>query len=114
MSIELTASAARRITDMMSQQDSSVGLRLGTRKSGCSGYAYVIELTDSVGESDVSFESGGVRIIVDRDSLPFLAGTTLDFVKTDMFNENFVFDNPNVQDACGCGESINFSGVADD
>jgi iron-sulfur cluster assembly protein len=82
-----------------------VGLRLGIRKSGCSGFAYVIDYADEVGSADVVFDDRGVRVIVDGQSLPFLDGTEVDFVKEGL-NEAFKLRNPNVADECGCGESF--------
>jgi iron-sulfur cluster assembly protein len=82
-----------------------VGLRVGVKKTGCSGYAYVIDYADSVGAKDVVFEQGGVKIIVDSESLALIDGTEVDFVKQGL-NEAFKFRNPNVKGECGCGESF--------
>ena len=82
------------------------GLRLGVRTSGCSGMAYVLEFADKIDAEDQVFEDHGVKVIVDSKSLIYLDGTELDFVKEGL-NEGFQFNNPNVKDACGCGESFN-------
>ena len=82
-----------------------MGLRIGVKPTGCSGYQYVIEAAESVNEHDQTFESNGVRIVVDDMSLGYLAGTELDYVKEGL-NEGFRFNNPNVQETCGCGESF--------
>jgi iron-sulfur cluster assembly protein len=81
------------------------GLRVGVRKSGCSGFAYVIDFADEIKPNDQVFENLGVKVIVDVESLPFLDGAQLDFVKEGL-NQSFKFNNPKVTDQCGCGESF--------
>mgnify|MGYP006287821893 CR=1 FL=1 len=103
-SITLTDAAARRVTGYL-QREGGAGLRLGVRRTGCSGWAYVVELADAIGDDDEVFEDRGVRIVVDRDSLPMLAGSRVDFVQQGL-NHTFEFENPNVTDECGCGESF--------
>jgi len=103
--IELTSSAAERVRQFLGGRDHVAGLRLGVRKSGCSGFAYVMDIADEVSDGDQVFESQGVKVIVDARSLPFLDGTRLDFVR-DGLSESFRFDNPNVKSECGCGESF--------
>jgi iron-sulfur cluster assembly protein len=83
-----------------------VGLRLGVRTTGCSGMAYVLEFADEIEDSDVVFEDHGVKVIVDPKSLVYIDGTELDFAREGL-NEGFKFNNPNVKDECGCGESFN-------
>jgi len=106
MKVELTENAASRVSAMLQQRGSGIGLRLGTRKSGCSGFEYVVDYADEVSERDEVFESHGVKVVVDRGSLPYLNGTTVDYVKMNALNEGFEFNNPNVRDMCGCGESF--------
>ncbi|MGD8911029.1 MAG: iron-sulfur cluster assembly accessory protein [Chromatiales bacterium] len=106
MAIELTESAARHVRKMMSNRPESIGLRLGIRKSGCTGFAYKVDYADAVTEGDRVFESHGVKLVVDSDSLPVLDGMTVDFVKTNILNEGFDFINPNIKEMCGCGESF--------
>ncbi|HEY9197921.1 MAG TPA: iron-sulfur cluster assembly accessory protein [Gammaproteobacteria bacterium] len=106
MSIQLTETAAQRVRTMIEKRGRGLGLRLGTRKSGCSGFAYVVDYADSVSETDAVFESHGVKVIVDADSLPTLDGMELDYVRTNALNEGFEFRNPNVKEQCGCGESF--------
>ena len=106
MRVELTENAATRVNTMLQQRGSGIGLRLGTRESGCSGFEYVVDYADEVTDRDEVFESHGVKVIVDRRSLPFLNGTTVDFVKINGLNEGFEFINPNVKNTCGCGESF--------
>ncbi len=108
MTIELTDAAANRVKTMLEKRGRGIGLRLGTRKSGCSGYAYHVDYADEAGQNDTVFESNGVKIVVDNDSIAHLDGMQLDYVKTNALNEGFEFNNPNVKDECGCGESISF------
>lgn len=106
MAIELTKAAAQHIRDMLAKRGSGIGLRLGTRKSGCSGFAYVVDYADAVDADDVVFEANDVKIVVNKDSLPVLEGMQLDYVKNNALNEGFEFINPNVTSMCGCGESF--------
>jgi iron-sulfur cluster assembly protein len=106
MAIELTESAAGHVKSMLSRRDNAIGLRLGTRKSGCTGFAYVVDYAQVVAGDDRLFESHGVKIVVDSESLPMLDGMTVDYVKENMLNEGFDFINPNIKDQCGCGESF--------
>ncbi len=106
MAIQLTENAANHIQRMLEKRGSGIGLRLGTKKSGCSGFAYLVDYADEVGEQDVVFEDHGVKVVVDRASLPRLDGMELDYVKSNILNEGFEFRNPNVKDSCGCGESF--------
>jgi iron-sulfur cluster assembly protein len=105
MSISLTASAADRIRNNLVQRGHGLGLRLGVRKTGCSGFAYVVNYADEQGRSDHVFEDRGVKVFVDPASLALIDGTTVDFVKQGL-NEAFRFRNPNVKGECGCGESF--------
>lgn len=104
--ITLTESAAARVIEFLEKRANSFGLRLKVRTSGCSGMAYVLEVVDEPLSEDIIFEHRGVKIVVDAKSLVYVAGTELDFVKEGL-NEGFKFDNPNVKDECGCGESFN-------
>ena len=106
MAITLTESAARHVAAHLAKRGKGVGLRLGVRRSGCSGFAYDVEYADEVRPGDAEFESHGVRILVDLKSLPMLEGTELDY-RRDGLNAAFRFTNPNVRDSCGCGESFN-------
>lgn len=106
MSVSLTNTAAQRVAKMLEQRGSGTGLRLGTRKSGCSGFAYVVDYAETIDASDRVFESQGVKIVIDEKSLPYLDGMEIDYVKTNGLNEGFEFNNPNVKNMCGCGESF--------
>lgn len=105
MAITLTKSAAQRVRSFIGSRGHGAGLRLGVKKTGCSGWAYVVDLTDEIGPEDAVFESHDVKVVVKRDSLPFLDGTEVDFRKEGL-GEAFKFHNPNVKDECGCGESF--------
>jgi iron-sulfur cluster assembly protein len=106
MAISLTESAATRVKSYLAARGHGLGLRLGVRKTGCSGFAYVINYADETHPDDLVFEDRGVRVFVDPASLPLIDGTTVDFVKQGL-NEAFRFRNPNVKGECGCGESFN-------
>ena len=106
MAISLTESAANRVRTFLASRGRGIGLRLGVRKTGCSGFAYVVNYADDSKPDDVVFEDHGVRVFVDPASLPLIDGTTVDFVKQGL-NEAFRFQNPNVKGECGCGESFN-------
>jgi iron-sulfur cluster assembly protein len=105
MSISLTEAAANRIRTFLASRGQGVGLRLGVRKTGCSGFAYVVNYADGQQPDDVVFEDHGVRVFVDAGSLKLIDGTVVDFVKQGL-NEAFRFRNPNVKGECGCGESF--------
>ena len=105
MAVTLTASAAERVQKFLANRGKGEGLRLGVRTSGCSGMAYVLEFADEIDAEDQVFESHGVKVIIDPKSLVYLDGTEVDFAKEGL-NEGFKFNNPNVKDACGCGESF--------
>jgi iron-sulfur cluster assembly protein len=106
MAVTLSESAARHVSNFIAKRGKGVGIRLGVRTSGCSGMAYRLEFVDETNEEDMVFESHGVKVVVDPKSLAYLEGTELDFVREGL-NEGFKFNNPNVKDACGCGESFN-------
>ena len=105
MSITLTEAAARHIRGFMQNRGSGLGIRLGVRTSGCSGMAYVLEFADQQEDGDQVFEDHGVKVLIDAKSLLYLDGTELDYTREGL-NEGFKFNNPNVKDQCGCGESF--------
>jgi iron-sulfur cluster assembly protein len=105
MAISLTESAADRVRSFLASRGRGLGLRLGVRKTGCSGFAYVVNYADDSSPDDVVFEDHGVKVFVDRESLILVNGTVVDFVKQGL-NEAFRFSNPNVKGECGCGESF--------
>jgi iron-sulfur cluster assembly protein len=105
MAITLTASAADRVRDYLVRRGGGVGLRLGIKKTGCSGFAYVVNYADEVGAEDIVFDDLGIKVVVDPDALEYIDGTVVDFVKEGL-NEAFKFRNPNSSGECGCGESF--------
>ncbi|MSR00502.1 MAG: iron-sulfur cluster assembly protein IscA [Gammaproteobacteria bacterium] len=106
MAISLTTAAADRVRSFIAMRGQGLGLRLGVRKTGCSGFAYVINYADQSVVTDIVFEDQGVKVFVDPESLIFIDGTEVDFVKQGL-NEAFKFRNPNIKGECGCGESFN-------
>ncbi len=107
MAITLTENAAHHVKALMANVTDARGLRLALTRSGCSGFAYNMDIATAVEANDRVFPSNGVDIIVDEESLPMLDGTELDYVREGL-NELFKFNNPNVKSECGCGESIGF------
>ncbi|MBI2399358.1 MAG: iron-sulfur cluster assembly accessory protein [Xanthomonadales bacterium] len=105
MGIQLSESAAERVGGFLHENPAAVGLRFGVRRTGCSGFAYVVELAERVEPNDIAFESHGIRVLVDRDCLASVDGTEIDYARQG-FNAQFVFRNPNVAAQCGCGESF--------
>ena len=105
MSITLTETAAARVRNFIGRRGRGLGVRLGVRKTGCSGLAYTLEYADQVQADDVQFKHRGTLILVDPKSLLYLDGVELDVVQSGL-NTGFVFNNPNVKDTCGCGESF--------
>jgi len=105
MSIELTESAARRVQKQLAARGHGVGLRVGVKKAGCSGYAYVLDYADEVKPDERVFESRGATVVVAEAHLAMLDGMQLDFEREGL-NEAFKFRNPNVTAQCGCGESF--------
>jgi iron-sulfur cluster assembly protein len=106
MAVTLTNRAADHVQRYIQKRGKGVGLRLGVRTTGCSGLAYKLEFADEVKPEDTTFETNGVRVLVDPKSLAYLEGTELDYVREGL-NEGFKFNNPNEKDRCGCGESFN-------
>ena len=105
MAISLTESAAKHVQNFLIKRGKGLGLRLGVRTTGCSGMAYKLEFADVADEADVQFESHGVTVLVDPKSLSYIDGMELDYTREGL-NEGFKFNNPNVKDECGCGESF--------
>jgi len=103
--ITLTEQAAVHVSNFLAKRGKGIGLRLGVRTSGCSGMAYKLEFADDASPDDIVYESHGLKVLIDPKSLPYLDGTELDYTKEGL-NEGFKFNNPNVKDQCGCGESF--------
>ena len=106
MTVTLSAAAAQHVSKFIAKRGKGIGIRLGVKTSGCSGMAYKLEFADAAEPEDIVFESHGLKVLVDPKSLPYIDGTELDYAKEGL-NEGFKFNNPNVKDQCGCGESFN-------
>ncbi len=103
--IQITERAASHIREALTRHGAGVGLRLGVRTSGCSGFMYTVDYAETVADDDTLIEQHGAAVVIDRKSLPFLEGLEVDFVREGL-NERFSFRNPNVTAECGCGESF--------
>ena len=103
--ITLTDNAKLHIEKVLEKESDGLGLRLAVKTTGCSGNQYVIETAKSINEDDKTIDYQGIKIIVDKTSLRYLVGTELDFVR-DRLKSSFKFNNPNVDESCGCGESF--------
>ena len=105
MAVSLTESASERVRTYLDRRGHGLGLRVGIKKTGCSGYAYVVDYADSIEPDDVVFEQDDIKVVVDTKALEFIDGTEVDFVKEGL-SEAFKFRNPKVKGECGCGESF--------
>ncbi|HEJ7011447.1 TPA: Fe-S cluster assembly scaffold SufA [Serratia marcescens] len=103
--ISLSDSAVRQITKLMQQDPQVKGLQLGVKQSGCAGFAYVLDLIREPADDDLLFERDGAKLYVPLKAMPFIDGTTVDYVREGL-NQIFKFNNPKAQHACGCGESF--------
>jgi len=103
--IYTTVSAATKIKSNLDRRGSGIGIRLGTRTTGCSGLAYVLEYVDAMDADDISFDNDGFVIVVDPKSLVIIDGITVDYIRQGL-NEGFEFINEKEKDRCGCGESF--------
>lgn len=106
--ILLSESAAREIRTIIQQQEldaEKIRLRVGVKGGGCSGFSYLLDLTETEKETDEVFEQHGIKIVVDPKSLLYLNGTGIDF-KDEIMGRGFVFNNPNATSSCGCGSSF--------
>jgi len=106
MTITLTENAAKQIRNQLARRGKGLGLRVGIKKVGCSGFAYTFDYADDMREGDLAFEGHDAKVVVDADSMAVLDGARLDFVKEGL-KQMFKFDNPNIDGTCGCGESFN-------
>lgn len=107
MTIQLTETAAKQITDALMKRGKGLGIKIGVRTTGCSGLAYTLEYVDHppVTRDHFCYESQGIKVWTDGKSLVYLDGLTMDWVKKGL-NEGFEFYNPNESARCGCGESF--------
>ncbi len=111
MAITLTENAVKQIRTQLAKRGKGLGLRVGIRKVGCSGFAYTFDYADEIGADDLTFGDSDAAVVVDRESATALEGAQLDFVREGL-KQMFKFDNPNVDSTCGCGESFNFKETA--
>ena len=107
MAITLTENAAKQIQQQLLNRGKGIGLRVGIKKSGCSGFAYTFDYADEVGANEQLFKSLNTSVVIDIKNLPYLDGSQIDFVKEGL-NSAFKFSNPNVDNTCGCGTSYSF------
>ena len=108
MGIALTETAAREIKAIAAQQELAVvkiHLRVGVKGGGCSGFSYLLDLTEQERDNDEQFEQHGVKVVCDPKSYLYLNGTMIDF-KDEVMGRGFVFNNPNATNTCGCGSSF--------
>lgn len=105
MAIQLTENAAKQIRAQLAKRGRGLGLRIGVKRVGCSGWTYTYDYADEVRANDRLFEAHDAKVIVDDESLAFVDGSKLDFVKEGL-KQTFKFENPNIDATCGCGESF--------
>lgn len=105
MSITLTENAIKHVRGVLAKHPNGLGLRVGVKTTGCSGYQYVIDTATEINDHDQTIEFHDVKVVIDKLSLDYLNNCELDFVKEGL-NSGFKFNNPNVQETCGCGESF--------
>jgi len=105
MSVKLSERATQQIKSQLEKRGKGIGMRLGVKKAGCSGFAYVIDFADELTDNDAVFEQNGVKVVVNCSDLDFLDGIELDYTREGI-SEAFRFNNPNVKATCGCGESF--------
>lgn len=103
--ISLTASAAKHMQDALYNRRKGIGMRIGVRTSGCSGFAYLLEFADQLFPGDVEIDERGITLVINKKDLVYLQGMEIDYVKKGL-NEGFEFANPNEKARCGCGESF--------
>lgn len=109
MAIELTETAAREVKTIIEQHEmeaEKVCLRVGVKGGGCSGFSYLLDLTEQSRDTDEAFDQHGITVVCDPKSYLYLNGTTIDF-KDEIMGRGFVFSNPNATSTCGCGSSFN-------
>lgn len=103
--ITLTGTALDRVRNFLATRGTGIGLRLGLKKTGCSGYAYTVNYADEITDDDVVFDIEDVKVVVDKGNLELIDGTEVDYVREGL-NEAFKFRNPKATGECGCGESF--------
>jgi iron-sulfur cluster assembly protein len=111
MAIQITSAARTRMQSFLAAHPQAAGVRFGVRKTGCSGYAYVVDIAEQLAANDQVIEQDGIKLVIDTKSLPLVDGTQIDFARQGL-NSSFVFRNPNVTGECGCGESFTIDPAA--
>lgn len=104
--ISLTEKASNHIFDYIKQRGKGIGIRVGVKTTGCSGFAYIVEPVDQAEEHDQIFKNQGIDVYVDSKSLVYISGSVIDYKKKGL-NQGLEFNNPNIKGECGCGESFN-------
>ena len=106
--VTLTLDAAAKVKEIISAEENAdeMALRLGVKRSGCSGYAYDMFFDSKIGDNDIVSETDGVKLVVDSESLSMVTGATVDFKDDGLSGAGFSIDNPNVSGTCGCGKSF--------
>ena len=107
--VTLTLKAVAQVLKLM-EGKGHVGLRLGVKKGGCAGMEYTIEFVDQIDNHDEVIEQNGARVMIAPMAQMFLFGTEIDYERS-LLESGFKVNNPNVTEACGCGESIKFAGM---
>ena len=105
--LTVSARAATHLAVQLARHPRALGVRLSVQAAGCSGLRYRVDPAEVIGQTDTVFESGGVRIVVDASSLPYLHGTMVDLAEEGL-GQRLQFQNPNARERCGCGESFAF------
>jgi iron-sulfur cluster assembly protein len=108
MTITITPAANERMRHFLADTPTAAGVRFGVKRTGCSGFAYVVDLAETIGEGDRRVEVDGLPLIVNDKNLSMVEGTVIDFQRQGL-NASFVFHNPNATGECGCGESFTVS-----
>lgn len=103
--ITLTATAAKHMQDALDNRNKGIGMRIGVRTSGCSGFAYMLEFADKMFPGDLEILNRGVNLVINKKDLVYLRGMEINYAKKGL-NEGFEFSNPNEKARCGCGESF--------
>ena len=103
--ISLSDRAAERIKEIMSKNQKSLGVRVGVKSGGCAGLSYVMEYATDIKPNEEVVEEKGVKVLIDPKAIIYLLGTEMDY-KKEKFSSQFVFNNPNEIERCGCGESF--------
>lgn len=107
--VTLTHSAVKHVVKLMDRKGHK-GLRIGVKKGGCAGMEYTMEYVDAIEATDEVIEQDGARVMIAPMAQMFLFGTEIDY-ETSLLESSFKFNNPNVSESCGCGESIKFEGM---